>query len=243
MKSTHVKDSQWRFPAYHNTYPADFPGAKPPLGDVQPPPRTTTLDAQPPSDESRRGSADSGATTLASEGDDETKDMTYTSYRHPYDIKPPPRAHGSMQLPSREDSSEKHDYVSKVDTKNWDEELGQETPRVSDRRSGLVGNLLQLYRLESTPGEASGVSRRNTLFHPWGARRIDSLAHEENQFVDPDDPTLTGVRKSNFDECETREEIMRRMNYKERRKERQRMRIEFNVTCEYDTLFFIASLN
>lgn len=68
----------------------------------------------------------------------------------------------------------------------------------------------------------------------WGHRTIDDLAPEEDQVIDPDDPILTGERKHFEDNPNDIEKnVLRDMSYRERRKEKQRMRIQYNVSCAF----------
>ena len=62
---------------------------------------------------------------------------------------------------------------------------------------------------------------------------MDSFASNGSQVLDPDDPTVTGERKNTLDDPEDVERAcLKQMNYKARRKLQQRVRIEFNITCE-----------
>ncbi|TCD64324.1 hypothetical protein EIP91_004234 [Steccherinum ochraceum] len=237
------KPPEWHFPVYHNNYPSDRPAGQAPTNDT--------------SNAPRKGSDDSDATLAAS--DDETKDMTYSSYRHPYDIKPPTEAYDSTNPFANVDqdlSRRGREYIPGADTKDWDEELGQEATSVAQRRPGLLGNLLQLYQLDSQDSPEDGGVRTDGLRarhgpfgspsqekRPWGVRRIDSLVGEDDQFIDPDDPLITGARKDDAAEDEDLEtRMLRAMNYKARRKERQRVKIEFNATSMANRQTFLTEL-
>ncbi|KAH8106158.1 DUF1212-domain-containing protein [Cristinia sonorae] len=120
---------------------------------------------------------------------------------------------------------------------------------VAERRPGLLSNILQLYQLESDESsEAGGASldttrQRQPSELPWGKRRIDSLAPDEEECFDPDDPTITGERKEFLEEPDDLEKsILRKLTYRERRKERQRIRIEFNITSVVNRQNFLTKL-
>ena len=52
------------------------------------------------------------------------------------------------------------------------------------------------------------------------------------QVLDPDDPLVTGRHKECLEDPEDFEqEMWRQMSYKKRRKERARIRIEYNISC------------
>jgi len=82
---------------------------------------------------------------------------------------------------------------------------------------------------------ASGVSQGST--GGWGMGRMDSNLSLGSGVLDPDDPKITGATKMLLDDPKDLEENckqqmdLKHMNYKQRRKEAQKMRIEFNVTC------------
>ncbi|EMD40684.1 hypothetical protein CERSUDRAFT_44225 [Gelatoporia subvermispora B] len=78
---------------------------------------------------------------------------------------------------------------------------------------------------------------------PWHLRRVDSMASEASQALDPDDPIITGERKQNLDDAEDIEkQRMRQMSYKERRKMQQRIKIEFNITSVVNRQMFLMRL-
>ncbi|KAI0788559.1 DUF1212-domain-containing protein [Abortiporus biennis] len=76
-----------------------------------------------------------------------------------------------------------------------------------------------------------------------GLDRFNSMLSVDSQLVDPDDPAVTGIRKRSLDDAEEAEKnIARQMSYKARRKERQRMRIEFNITSVLNRQKFLMRL-
>ena len=68
----------------------------------------------------------------------------------------------------------------------------------------------------------------STTGPPLGAL-TDSLYE---QVLDPDDPLVTGKHKECLEDPEDAEEdVWRQMSYRKRRKERARIRIEYNISC------------
>ena len=64
--------------------------------------------------------------------------------------------------------------------------------------------------------------------------REDSMASLYSQIMDDDDPRVTGVRGYLEDPVDEKRNALRQMDYRARRKERAKVRIEFNITCELD---------
>lgn len=216
---------------YHNTYLTDYPHT----------------------DDSRRGSDDSNATLNEDNRGGGADDVTFSSYRHPYDIQPPPTA-----VARGHDEYSRHFYLPTED--GPEEEMSAEDIEdietmkavpADERRRGLFANILQLHGMDlfdeddedgksvvKTFGGAANSSGR-----PWGFRRIDSLASESDQIMDPDDPAVTGTRKASQDDPEDIEKnVLRGMNYRDRRKEKQRMRIELNITSVHNRQLFLMKL-
>lgn len=62
------------------------------------------------------------------------------------------------------------------------------------------------------------------------------------QVLDPDDPLVTGVHKDCLEDPEDAEqEVWRQMSYRKRRKERARIRIEYNISCKWSSLCVIQA--
>lgn len=79
--------------------------------------------------------------------------------------------------------------------------------------------------------------------------RLNSIAsnasedQDQDQFIDADDPRVTGVRRRNMDDPEDIERAcLRQMSYKERRKYHSRSKIEFNITSVLNRQMFIIRL-
>lgn len=96
--------------------------------------------------------------------------------------------------------------------------------------------MLELWRLywQQAPDQSEFVIPRS-LDHP----SRPGLVHSQSSFgYDPDDPKLTGTKKVSQDEPEDAESQCRQemnlqyMTYRQRRKEAQKIKIQFNVTCK-----------
>ncbi|KAH0839908.1 hypothetical protein J3R83DRAFT_860 [Lanmaoa asiatica] len=133
----------------------------------------------------------------------------------------------------------------------WDDEGGLEDVDVDSepnycemndrdgRRKGIVANLMDFYGV--TPGmnglpysrsqayEAVGKPPGRPRFGRNNSNASDSDTYSE--ILDPDDPRVTNITKRCLDDYEDeRRNALRQMDYRQRRKEQQRIRIEFNVT-------------
>ncbi|KAF8195737.1 DUF1212-domain-containing protein [Mycena galopus ATCC 62051] len=72
-------------------------------------------------------------------------------------------------------------------------------------------------------------------------RRMDSMASNNSDVLDPDDPRVTGIKARNLeDPADIDKNTLRLMDYKSRRKLLMRAKIEFNVTCTQDFLLKLA---
>jgi hypothetical protein len=117
------------------------------------------------------------------------------------------------------------------------------------RRKGILSNLMELYG--ATPG-VNGLpySRRQAYGtegdesstggpQPVGRNNsnVSKNSDDDSDILDPDDPRMTGITKRCLDDYDDeRRNALREMDYRQRRKERQKIRIEFNVTCEFCSL-------
>ncbi|TFY65636.1 hypothetical protein EVG20_g5445 [Dentipellis fragilis] len=92
----------------------------------------------------------------------------------------------------------------------------------------------------------SMMSQRST--GGWGMNRMDSNLSVGSEPLDPDDPKITGATRMLLDDPEDLEQNckqqmdLRYMNYKQRRKEAQRIKIQFNVTSVLNRQKFIIKL-
>lgn len=190
--------------------------------------------------EDRRAS-DGSDSTLYSEPEERQEDFSnfnFSSYKHPYDIKPPPAAHGAVQQDT-EYYSRASEVTNSPALKNTPQERDIEkamevtSAQIPRRRRGYLTNLIDLYNAYDDSDDDPASQRRNTISD---SRRIsglvDSLAYDEEQILEPDDPLVTGIHKNHLEDEEDIEKNARRlMSYKERRKQLEKIRIEFNVSC------------
>jgi hypothetical protein len=89
-------------------------------------------------------------------------------------------------------------------------------------------------------GTGTGVGIHS---RPWLVRSQSSFGY------DPDDPKVTGTKKMSQDDPEDAESQCRQqlnlqyMSYRQRRKEAQKIKIQFNVTCKFLFLFPSSDLS
>lgn len=171
--------------------------------------------------------------------------FSLSSYRHPYDILPPGIAHGNNYLdhPSNRHSHPfdeeaqvySEDNKKSTELKNIDTDPKAKLENEDGRHQGVLSNLMDFY---GAPSELrSRMERRDSTV----SRGSDS--DSDSDIPDADDPRMTGVKKRCLDDYEDeRWTALRQMNYKQRRKERQKVRIEFNVTCEYGSMSYSLSM-
>lgn len=111
-----------------------------------------------------------------------------------------------------------------------------------DKHKGMFANLLDLYGIDHQE-EQDQLRQQNNAppeERPWHLRRADSLASDYSQGLDPDDPLVTGEGKLLLDDADDLEKAcLRQMSYKARRKHRDRIRIEFNITCKNTRLLLL----
>jgi hypothetical protein len=99
----------------------------------------------------------------------------------------------------------------------------EKTPSKANRRPTVIRNssVCSAY----TTGYSTDGESRHSL------RREDSAESLYSQIVDDDDPRITGTKGYLEDPEDVRKNALRQMDYKARRKERAKVRIEFNITC------------
>jgi hypothetical protein len=149
------------------------------------------------------------------------------------------------------DDKDKYDDVRlSDDEKDADDDNDVDYCGVNDRdgrRRGLFSNLIDLYGVdaegENVPFQRRRFSQLDDEYDEemGGApmRRSNSDNSQNSQLLDPDDPTITGVRKKCLDDYDDEKRTaLRQMDYRRRRKEKQKIKIEFNVTCKS---FFLSA--
>ena len=123
------------------------------------------------------------------------------------------------------------------------------------KKRGILSNYLDLYALDrddprggndvekqkqkqknSTPSQTELEHANGSAVPRHRLQRFESttsMGSAATDLFDPDDPKVTGVKKQYLDDLEDIEKnVLRQMDYKSRRKARQRIRIEFNICCE-----------
>lgn len=198
-----------------------------------------------------RRASDSSERTLYDQTEEEMqrslKRVSLSSYQHPNDIPSPsnvyfsggpPRSTVKYRFghgPSLDDSD--HQSHSREDDDILPNDLGHEAPL----HSGVVSNLLELHRVskstskwenyECSPSRSGSLSESGPDIRPR-LSRLYSLGG-----YDADDPRITGATRELLDdrvdlERNVKDQMgLRSMSYKQRRKEAQKIKIRFFVTC------------
>lgn len=181
----------------------------------------------------------------------------WSSHQHPYDIEPPSRVYNDANAtfgPRRLTAGSSFDsqgdgVVGGASARHLSprysiqDPIDVSLPPMPRRFRGGFANMLELWRVywQQAPEQSEFVIPGDTLFgnvhsRPWLARSSSSFGY------DPDDPKLTGLKKVSQEDPEDAESQCRQqmnlqyMSYRQRRKEAQKIKIQFNVTCEF--LFF-----
>lgn len=206
----------------------------------------------PPTDpESRRGSGDSNNTLCETDGPNPYKKYSLSSYEHPYDIPSPRNAYSGappQHPPLRSALRRSVSFAQEApDVVEYDEEaqIDAAGERALKRR-GVLSNMMDLYALEHDLNPSTGQRRdsqdsddeepQRYTARP-NNRRMDSMASNTSDFLDPDDPRVTGITAQNLeDPADIDKNVLRLMDYKSRRKHLMRAKIEFNVTCTFFSL-------
>ena len=202
----------------------------------------------PDDDADTRRASDSSERTLYDKTEEERKQslnrLSFSSYHHPNDI-PPPRSIYSPAAP-RSGARRRCGHKESLGGPYVHDEGGTSPNDISGgppRHRGVVSNLLELSRVSNStlPWDDYGfsASRRGSLGEP--------LADEERRprlsrlyslgGYDADDPKITGATRESLDdpadlERNVKEQMdLRSMSYKQRRKEAQKIKIRFFVTC------------
>jgi hypothetical protein len=239
---------EWHIPVYGNN-----PGPLRSTTDVNERrdsrPRRVSLIPVGPNDERR----DSDTTLIGEREKNAYKKYSMSSYKHPYDIHPPPGVYiGSRDVPPPPVPEKITRRL--ISQRPQDDELGGDDP-VNERelkKRGILANYIDLYALDYTnqyPEDReeprrpaarqmsradSDYGKRYTAMPRKMCRSgtMPSMMSFGSEIYDPDDPKITGFRKRELDDQEDLEKnALRQMDYKARRKERQRIKIEFNICC------------
>ncbi|KAK7060506.1 pheromone-regulated protein prm10 [Paramarasmius palmivorus] len=186
-----------------------------------------------------------------------------SSYRHPHEI-PPPQDTYSPE-PVRHAANRRRRSVSFAEdpgVREFDpeqtrtEQVDPHDERAKKRR-GIPSNMMDLHAInreidleeQSQYTPRSSFARRSSFapsdysFERPNYRRLDSTASNASDFLDPDDPRVTGVRAQHLDDHEDLEKnTLRQMDYRSRRKHLMRVKIEFNVVSMAHRQEFLLKL-
>ncbi|KAI0251249.1 hypothetical protein BJV78DRAFT_476153 [Lactifluus subvellereus] len=174
----------------------------------------------------------------------------WSSYQHPYEIEPPSSVYNNATFGSRRPTmgsiGTQRDGVCEDSARllpprysiqdSFDVPLAP-MPR---RFRGGFANMLELWRVywQQAPDQSEFVVPYDALLGDRNPR--PGLMHSRSSFgYDPDDPKITGTKKLSQDDPEDAESQCRQemnlqyMSYRQRRKEAQKIKIQFNVTCKF----------
>lgn len=205
---------------------------------------------------------DRGIVQNEKDGAKKNTKSSFSSYRHPYDIRPPNETYGITKSRLRPrptpGSPPPFNNQDNQDDVSEDEDQGDEECPLGDREDrqrGYLSNLIELYANESEEdgrGDRAAerrmdetrvrimhrINRYNTMDSDTTSstrpvmKRTDSLASNDSQVIDPDDPIITGEHKRHLHDAQDLEDAcLKQMTYQDRRKYQQRIRIEYNITC------------
>lgn len=221
-----------------------------PLADITP---FQTSDPSPDDAADTRRASDLSERTLYDQTEEEMqrslKRVSLSSYQHPNDIAPPGNVYFSGVGP-RPSAKRRFGHRQSLDdgdrrSHSRDEgallssphDIGPDAPR----HHGVVSNLLELSRVSSStpkwdnpwfsPSRSGSISESGPDMRPR-LSRLYSLGG-----YDADDPRITGATRELLDDPADLERnvkdqmALRSMSYKQRRKEAQKIKIRFFVTC------------
>lgn len=151
-----------------------------------------------------------------------------SSYRHPYDIPPPPNAHTAQKLPPPSPASPaKEPLATKVDL-----EMGcpheSEHPSAPIEDGGVLSSLVD--NDEDNNWDNLDEQQPSSDEEDDGA----PAGNLYEQVMDEDDPRVTGEKKNHMEDYDDLDDMMQKqMSYRERRKAARAVKIQYNVSCEF----------
>jgi uncharacterized membrane protein YjjP (DUF1212 family) len=199
--------------------------------------------------DTRRGST---ASEITLRGEDEQfKKFSLSSYKHPYDIPVPAHAFSaSNPQPHPSHSDTRFPAVLAESINRHGPNCDEEKQGPAYKRHGLISSLIDLYGVnhnpEPTMSQSPDGSRRQSEAISQFSAGYDDIQGEDHmyfQVMDPDHPSVTGIRKEFLEDPEDRRmQAMRLMDYKQRRKERAKITIEFNISSILNRQLFLITL-
>lgn len=188
--------------------------------------------------------------------DDVDQRYSLSSYQHPYEIEPPAAAHpingahiarpasvtrrsALRRSVSFVDSPKLNQYdVDDIESQDNRAEVDEAESRPSKTR-GLTTYMRELYALRDDDPEkghygGSGDDEENMRRRPRYQSQASFVSNNSDyEGLDPDDPIVTGKKANQLEDPEdVRKHTLRQMDYRTRRKHLQRIKIEFNISCE-----------
>lgn len=227
---------------------------------VPPPPTYGSSRGRSPSDaevDSSRRSSDTSTNTLVDESaspnpttptQKQPRHSSLSYQKHPYDIQQPRSFRTDTKYTSLKERMPRNEISAPAEESEppygpeFDlEQTVEATAQLTHRRRGYLSNLIDLYNTAGDEVENTYETRkRESIIQATrrASKLIDPLAYDaEWELLDRDDPIVTGAKKRNLEDLDDIEKNARRQQtYKERRKERQRIRVEYNLCCKCDFL-------
>ena len=178
---------------------------------------------------------------------DPWKKFSLSSYEHPRDVSPPKYVYGASRPgPVQRNFAFPNNEIRHTE----DGQLDAPYVEQSQRRQGFLSCMMDWYsmarsgthqipdsnRVAGGHGSAFSDDERGYSSAVSGMRRGGSTLSQasiNSDFFEPDDPRITGIHAKQVDDQEDLEKnTLRQMDYKARRKHIQRIRIQFNISCE-----------
>ena len=202
-----------------------------------------------------RRTSDSSERTLYEQTEEEMQRslqrVSLSSYQHPNEITSPSNVYLSGS-PPRSSVKRRTGHKSSLDGSDDEGDGFDDVSHQAHLHRGVVSNLVELSRVShsnpkwgdygSYPFRSGSLSESETDRRPR-LSRLYSLGG-----YDADDPRITGATRELLDdpadlERNVKDEMgLRTMSYKQRRKEAQKIKIRFFVTCRSRSLFTRSTL-
>lgn len=251
---------QWRYPVFDGSSHIG------PIPDVPAAPHLIPGGAIPYTISRRRGSDDSDITLNEEPIDTPKGDAERSAKSRSSAIYPPPAAHIDGQEPNyppglvaplrihKKKPAQLKSLLKPARSSHTIPGVVNPEPASADDKSGdgegMFQFLADLYISENyveADYPEEDIERSEDIKESIRAGRLvrtDSDTSDDSAILDPDDPTVTGVIRRYIDDREDVEKnVLRQMSYRARRKERARLRIEFNITCKLLPLTSYSNLD